>query len=66
MTNIAHSIKSILPKPKDLNHENAIKQNTVNAFDEILKQIKATLKETEKAKKLFDKIFDNNKFDLFV
>ncbi|GAX88365.1 conserved hypothetical protein [Lebetimonas natsushimae] len=67
MTNIAHSIKSFLPKPKNINHENAIKNKTVDVFDKILKQIKATFEETEKAKKLFDKIFNNdNNFDLFV
>jgi hypothetical protein len=66
LTNIAYSLKSILPKPKNLNHENAIKQNTVNVFDEILKQMKATIEETKKAKKLFDKLFENNKLDLFA
>lgn len=67
MTNIAHSLKSILPKPKNLNHENAIKHHTVNVFDEILKEMKASLEETQKAKKLFDKLFENNnKLDLFM
>ncbi len=65
ISNVANDLKSLLPKPKDENHENAIKAHTVNAFDEILKSVKASLKELEKTKKLFDKLFDN-KFEVFA
>jgi hypothetical protein len=67
ITNVAHSIKSMLPAPKNNNHLNAIKDEGVKTFDDILKQIKASLKELKKAKELFDKLFDNSKkLDIFV
>ena len=66
MSHIAHSIKSLLPTPKNENHQNAIKSKSVDVFDEILKEMKATLEETKKAKELFDKIFNNQKLDLLV
>jgi len=66
INNVAHSIKSLLPTPKDENHLNAIKNEAVNTFDDVLKSIKATLEELNKAKELFDKLFDNhNKLDIF-
>ena len=61
MTNTAQMLKSMLPKPKDENHADAIKQEGVKTFDEVLKQIKASLEEVKKAKELFDKLFDNSK-----
>ena len=65
ISNVAHNLKSLLPKPKDDNHLNMIKSHTVNAFDEVLKNMKTTLEELEKTKKLFDKLFDN-KFEIFA
>ncbi len=65
VSNVANNLKSLLPKPKVENHLNAIKSHTVNAFDEVLKNIKASLEEIEKTKKLFDKLFDN-KFEIFA
>ncbi|AZV47428.1 ATP/GTP-binding protein [Nautilia sp. PV-1] len=61
MTNTAQMLKSVLPKIKNENHLNAVKHEAVNTFDDILKQIKATLDEVKKAKELFDKIFDKSK-----
>jgi methionyl-tRNA formyltransferase len=67
MTNTAQMLKSMLPKPKDENHSNAIKQEGVKTFDEVLKQIKASIDELKKAKELFDKLFDNSqKFEFFA
>ncbi len=66
VANIAHAIKSELPAPKNENHLNAIKEEGVKTFDDVLKQIKATLEEVGKAKKLFDKLFESNKLDIFV
>ena len=65
ISNFANDLKLFLPKLKDKNHESAIKYHTVNTFDEILKSIKASLRELEKTKKFFDKLFDN-KFEVFV
>jgi len=61
LKNVAHHLKSFLPKPKNENHLNAIKDEGVKTFDDILKSIKAQMKEVEKAKKLFDELFDNSK-----
>jgi len=67
MTNTAQMLKSYLPKPKDENHANAIKNEGVKTFDDVLKQIQATLDEVKKAKELFDKLFDDSKkLDLFA
>ena len=66
LNNVAHHIKSLLPTPKDNNHLNAIKKEGVDSFDKVLKSIKASLKELEIAKKIFDKLFDNQKLDLFA
>ena len=65
ITNFVHNLKSLLPKPKNENHKLAIKHHTVNTFDEILKNIKASIKELKKTKELFDKIF-NNKFEIIA
>ena len=65
--NIIHHAKSLLPQPKNENHQNAIKQAAVDSFDNILKQIKATLDEVKKTKEFFDKLFnDENKLNLFA
>ncbi|GAB6045823.1 hypothetical protein JCM11957_14210 [Caminibacter profundus] len=61
MKNVAHHIKSFLPTPKNENHLNAIKDAGVNTFDDILKNIKAGIEELNKAKELFDRLFDNSK-----
>jgi len=61
MTNTVQMLKSFLPQPKDENHANAIKEEGVKTFDDILKQIQATLDEVKKAKELFDKLFDDSK-----
>ena len=67
MTNTAQMLKSFLPEPKNENHANAIKNEGVKTFDDVLKEIEASLKELKKAKELFDKLFDNqNKLDIFV
>jgi hypothetical protein len=67
VTNTAQMLKSMLPKIKNENHSNALKQEGVNTFDDILKQIKASLEELKKAKELFDKMFDNSKqLDFFA
>jgi uncharacterized damage-inducible protein DinB len=67
MTNTAQMIKSFLPEPKNENHANAIKHEGVKTFDEVLKQIQATLDEVRKAKEFFDKLFDNSKkLELFA
>ncbi|NPA11218.1 MAG: ATP/GTP-binding protein [Epsilonproteobacteria bacterium] len=66
MNNVAHSLKSMLPTPKDENHLNAIKSEGVKTFDDVLKSIKADLEQLNKAKELFDKLFDDkNKLDIF-
>lgn len=65
MVNFAHKLKSLLPKPKNENHSLAIKNHTVNTFDEILKSIEASMKELKKTKELFDRLFDN-KFELIA
>jgi len=65
LSHIAHSIKSLLPTPKNENHQNAIKSKSIDIFDEILKELKATFEETKKAKELFDKIFNNQKLDIW-
>jgi len=61
MKNVAHHIKSFLPEPKNENHLNALKDAGVNTFDDILKNIKAGIEELNKAKELFDRLFDNSK-----
>ncbi|GAB6074799.1 ATP/GTP-binding protein [Nautilia lithotrophica] len=61
MINTAQMLKAYLPKPKDENHANAIKNEGVKTFDAVLKQIQATLDEVKKAKKLFDRLFDDSK-----
>ena len=66
ITNTAHTIKSLLPIPKNENHLNFIKSNTLDAFDKVLQNFNSSLKEIEKVKKLFDKIFDLNQLDIFV
>ena len=65
MLNFSHKLKSLLPKPKNENHSLAIKNHTVNTFDEILKSIEASMKELKKTKELFDRLFDN-KFELIA
>ncbi len=65
ITNFVHNLKSFLPKPKNKNHEFAIKSHTLNTFDEILKHIQASIKELQKTKELFDRLFDK-KFELIA
>ena len=67
MANTAQMIKSFLPELKNENHANAIKSEGVKTFDDVLKQIKATLEEVRKAKEFFDRLFDNSKkLELFA
>jgi hypothetical protein len=67
MANVSHHLKSFMPEVKDFNHFNAIKNEGVKTFDEVLKSIKASLEELKKAKELFDKLFDNsNKLEIFA
>ncbi len=65
ITNFVHNLKLLLPKSKNENHELAIKHHTVNTVDEILKSIKASMKELQKTKELFDRLFDK-KFELIA
>ena len=67
MNNMSHYFKSLLPEPKNNNHLNFIKEESIKTFDDVLKEIKAGMEELKKAKELFDKLFDNsNKLDIFV
>jgi len=67
ITNFSHSIKSMLPQIKNENHLNAVKNEGVKTFDDVLKEIQAELKELKKAKELFDKLFDSSKkLELFA
>ncbi len=61
MANTAQMLKSFLPEPKNENHANAIKQEGVKTFDDVLKQIKVSIDEVKKAKEFFDRLFDNSK-----
>jgi len=63
--NAANRLKSYLPPIKNQNHLNALKQEGVNTFDEVLKSIKAGIEELKKAKELFDNLF-NQKFEIYV
>jgi transcription antitermination factor NusG len=66
-TNFIHQLKSMLPIAKDENTLNFMKNEGVKTFDDVLKSIKATLEELNKAKELFDKLFDNSKkLELFA
>jgi len=67
MTNTIHMLKSMLPEPKNENHANAIKSEGLKTFDDVLKQIQASLKEVKKAKEFFDRLFDDSKkLELFA
>ena len=67
MANVSHHLKSLLPAVKDNNHLSALKNEGVKTFDEVLKNIKASLEELNKAKELFDRLFDNSKkIELFA
>ena len=67
MTNTIQMIKSMLPEPKNESHANAIKHEGLKTFDDVLKQIKATLDEVRKAKEFFDRLFDDSKkLDFFA
>jgi len=61
MTNTAQMLKSFLPQPKDENHANAIKNEGVKTFDDVLKEIEASLADVKKANELFDRLFDSSK-----
>jgi len=65
--NVAHHLKSFLPPVKNENHLNAIKNEGVKTFDDVLKNLKVSFDELKKAKELFDRLFDNtNKLEIFV
>ena len=67
MANTVQMLKSFLPEPKNENHINAIKSEGVKTFDDVLKQIQATLEEVKKAKEFFDRLFDDSKkLEIFV
>ncbi|NPA11213.1 MAG: ATP/GTP-binding protein [Epsilonproteobacteria bacterium] len=67
ITNFTHQIKSFLPSFKNENSKNALKSMTLDSFDEVLKSIKAQMSELERAKQLFDKLFDeSNKLEFFA
>jgi hypothetical protein len=61
VTNTAMAMKSLLPKARNNDFLNALKQEGVKTFDEILKEVKANMKELIKTKELFDKLFDESK-----
>ncbi|WP_456489106.1 ATP/GTP-binding protein [Caminibacter pacificus] len=65
MTNFSQMLKSSLPLPKNDNHLNAIKNEGVKTFDDVLNEIKASFDELKKAKELFDKLFSKN-FEFYV
>ena len=65
ITNFAQNLKSLLPQPKNENHENAIKSHAVNTFDDILKDMEISIKELKKTKELFDKLF-SKRFEYIV
>ena len=64
VANFANNLKSILPNPKDENHELAIKHHTLKSFDEILKEANSD-QSLKKAKELFDRLF-SKKFEIFA
>ncbi|QCD44215.1 ATP/GTP-binding protein [Campylobacter mucosalis] len=67
ISNFANELKKNLPQAKDLNHANAIADNALKMFDEMLEQHKAGQKLLEKTKKLFDDLMDStNKFSFYV
>lgn len=67
ISNIANSLKSKLPEPKDLNHLNMISDKVLKMFDELLEQNKATKELLTKTNKLFNDLFNQtNKFSLYV
>ncbi|WP_456479715.1 ATP/GTP-binding protein [Nautilia sp.] len=61
MANTVQMLKSMLPEIKNDNYLNALKEEGVKTFDDVLKQMKATLDEVKKAKELFDRLFDDSK-----
>ncbi|WP_457564463.1 ATP/GTP-binding protein [Caminibacter sp.] len=65
IANVANHFKSFLPTSKNENHLNAMKQEGVNTFDEVLKSIKASMEKVKKAKELFDKLF-SKKLEIFA
>lgn len=54
---ISETLKSMLPEPKDENMENAIKSNTLDTFDSLLKNFDENDKILKSAKELFDQMF---------
>jgi len=61
LKDISDQFKSLLPEPKDDNMENAIKSNTLDAFDSILKNFEENDKVLKSAKELFDSLFEQMK-----
>ncbi len=55
-TNLAFDINSLLPKPKDENHKNFIKDSVLDKFDEMLKAFDAVEQMRELAKDVFDEL----------
>jgi hypothetical protein len=56
---MADKMKALLPEPKDENHDNAIKSNTLDSFDSVLKMFDENDKVLQSARDLFDKLFSN-------
>lgn len=67
ISNLANSLKSALPEPKDLNHANAINDGVLKMFDKLLEQNKAGRELLLKTNKLFENFLNQtNKFSLYV
>lgn len=67
IANFANELKTMLPKPKDLNHTNMIFNKTLNLFDSLLEEHKAQRNLLERINKLFENLIDTtNKFSLYV
>ena len=67
LTNLSQVLKDELPKPKNPETHNMLKDRTVDAMDDVLTLFAQNDKLIQSAKALFDKIFDEAKrLDFFV
>jgi len=55
-TNLAFDMNNLLPKPKDENHKNFIKDSVIDKMDEMLKAFDAIDEMTKLAKDVFDEL----------
>jgi ribosomal protein L16 Arg81 hydroxylase len=67
LIHLSNHFKSLMPKPKNDDMKNMLKDETTKNMDDILSIFKQNDKLVQNTKKLFDKIFDDfDKFEMYA